>query len=115
MVVTFNQALDSASAEDVANYEINLPGHVVRVHGSHSTATRPGRSLAIKTASYNASTHQVTLTLRSRLRRGETYQFQINGASGGVKGTTGTALNSSGTLEPGKDYQAVLDLAAPRS
>ena len=115
LVVTFNQPLDPESAETVANYQLTVPGRAVHTHAGHSNATRPGRSLAIKTAAYNAATHQVTLTLRTRLRRGETYQFQINGVSGGVKGTTGTALNSSGTLEPGKDYQVVLDLAALRS
>jgi Calx-beta domain/WD40-like Beta Propeller Repeat len=115
VVVTFNQALDSASAEDVANYEISLPGHIVRVHGSHSTATRLGRSLAIETASYDALTHQVTLTIRSRLRRGQTYQFQINGASGGLKGTSGIALGSSGASKPGNNYQGELELTARRS
>jgi hypothetical protein len=115
VVVTFNQALDSASAQEVANYQISLPGHVVRAHGSHATATRPGRAVGVKTATYDATNHQVTLTLRTPLRRGQAYQFAINGAPGGVKGTSGIALGGSGTSAAGKDYAGELDLARRRS
>jgi hypothetical protein len=115
VVVSFNQALDPTSAQNAANYELSLPGRAVHTRSGHSTATRPGRSLVIKAASYNAAGRQVTLTLGQSLRRNQPYQFQINGASGGVKGTNGTALNSPDTLKPGKDYEAVLELAARRS
>ncbi len=116
VVVTFNQALDPASAQNLANYQITLPGRTVHTRPGHLTTTRPGRSVVIKNAGYNAATHQVTLTLRTPLRRGTAYQFRVNGASGsGVESTSGASLNSPGKLKPGKDYQAVLDLATPRS
>ncbi len=116
VVVTFNQALDPASAQNLANYQITLPGRTVHTHPGHLTTTHPGRSVVIKNAGYNAATHQVTLTLRTPLRRGAAYQFRVNGAAAsGVESTSGASLNSPGKLKPGKDYQAVLDLATPRS
>jgi hypothetical protein len=116
VVVTFNQALDPASAQNLANYQITLPGGTVHIRSGHLFTTRPGRSVVIKNAGYNAATHQVTLTLRTPLRPGAVYQFRVNGASGsGVESASGTSLNSPGKLKPGKDYQAVLDLATPRS
>jgi Tol biopolymer transport system component len=116
VVVTFNQALDPASANNLANYQITLPGRTVHTRSGHLTTTRPGRSVVIRNAGYNAATHQVTLTLRTPLRRGTAYQFRVNGASvSGVESTGGVSLNSPGKLKPGKDYQAVLDLATPRS
>jgi hypothetical protein len=72
--------------------------------------------VVIKNATYNAATHQVTLALRTPLRSGVAYQFRVYGASGsGVESTSGASLNSPGKLKPGKDYQAVLELATPRS
>jgi Tol biopolymer transport system component len=116
VIVTFNQALDPASAQNLANYQITLPGRTVHSRHNHLTTTRPGRSLVIKSAGYNAATHQVTLTLRTPLLPGTAYQFRVNGASGGgVESTSGVSLNSPDKLKPGKDYQVVLDLTKPRA
>jgi Tol biopolymer transport system component len=115
VVITFNQALDPASAQNLANYQITLPGRTVHTRHGHLTTTRPGRSVVIKNAGYNATTHQVTLNLRTPLRRGAAYQFRVNGASAsGVESMSGASLNSPDKLKPGRDYQAVLDLATPR-
>ena len=63
VVVTFNQALDPTSAQNLANYKVSLPGRKVHMRSDLLTATRPGRSVPLKSAGYNAATHQVTLTL----------------------------------------------------
>ncbi len=116
VVVTFNQALDPASAQNLANYQIAPPGRTVHTRPGHLTIIHPRRSVVITNAGYNAATHQVTVTLRTPLRRGVAYLFRVNGASGsGVESTSGASLNSPGKLKPGKDYQAILDLTTPRS
>ena len=84
----------------------------MRLAGGHGTAVRPGRSVAITAAIYDPATHQVTLTLRTKLHPQKTTQLEINGTSGGVASTDGVPLNSPNTTKPGQDYLATLDLAA---
>jgi Tol biopolymer transport system component len=108
LVITFNQALTPSSALDAANYAVSLPGRTIHGRRGHITATRPGRALAIAKVAYDSATHQVTLTVRKQLAAHSGYQLQINGSSGGISNTSGTALNSPGTLMPGKDYVGAL-------
>ena len=115
LVITFDQALDPASAQNSSNYQLSLPGRTVHGLHRHQTATGPRRPVGISAATYNPATHEVTLTLRTKLRQGQAYQLQINGAAGGLVDTEGTALNSPDALRPGKDYLAALDLIARHS
>ena len=114
LVITFNRALDPATAQNTANYQVSLPGRTVRLAGGHRTAARPGRSIAVKAAAYDPASHQVTLTLRTKLHPQKTTQLEINGTSGGVASTDGVPLNSPNKTKPGQDYLATLDLAARR-
>jgi len=115
LVITFNQALDPTSAVNAANYGVSLPGRTLHIRRGHLTATRAGRSVNIRSVAYDPATHQVTLILHTRLRRGGAYQLQIKGTAGGVADTQGTLLNSPDKLKPGKDYLAALDLIARHS
>jgi roadblock/LC7 domain-containing protein len=115
LAITFDQALDPASAQNTTNYQVSLPGRALHVGHRHQTATRPRRMVGITTASYDPSTHEVTLTLGTKLRQGQAYQLQIKGAAGGLADTEGVALNSPGILKPGEDYLAALDLIARHS
>jgi Tol biopolymer transport system component len=108
LAITFDQALNPASALNAANYRVSLPALALRTGRGRPTVTRPGHSLAISHAQYDPATNQVTLTLHKHLSRGKTYQLQISGASGGVTGAAGTPLYSPDKLKPGRDYLAAL-------
>jgi Tol biopolymer transport system component len=115
LAITFNQALDPGSAQNATNYQVSFPGSAPHVLHRHQTAIRPRRIVDITAASYDSATHEVTLTLGTKLRKGQAYQLQINGAAGGLIDTEGTPLNSPGILKPGEDYLAALDLIARHS
>jgi Tol biopolymer transport system component len=108
LVITFNQVLDSASAENATNYQVTLPGRASHVGHRHQTTTQPRRPVAVAQAAYDPTTHEVTLTLLKKLRPGQAYQLQINGTAGGLTNLNGVALNSPDMLKPGADYLAAL-------
>jgi Bacterial Ig-like domain len=108
LVITFNQALASATAQNTTNYQVTLPGRGLHVGHRHPTTTRPRRPVAVAKAAYDPTTHEVTLTLGTKLRPGQAYQLQINGTAGGLTDLNGVPLNSPDTLKPGTDYLAAL-------
>jgi hypothetical protein len=108
LVITFNQALDSATAQNVGNYQVTLPGRALHVGRRHLTAASPRRPVRIAKVAYDPTTHQVTLTLKTKLPHGHASQIQINGAAGGLAATDGTPLNSPDARKPGADYVAAL-------
>jgi hypothetical protein len=112
LVITFNGALDAATAQDAANYQLSVLGRAMHAPRGQRSATRPSRSIGIVAASYNPTAHQVTLTLHTALRQREAVQVLIKGTSGGVTGTDGISLNSPGSLKPGQDYVGTLDVVA---
>ena len=114
LVITFNQALDPASAANVANYGVTIPGRTGHALGSHRAAVSSRRSIGIRAATYNAAQHQVTLTLHTRLHQKQAIQLQIKGTTGGVVDTQGISLNSPDKLKQGKNYLAALDLITRR-
>jgi hypothetical protein len=63
----------------------------------------------------NYQDHQVTLTLRSKLRPGQMAQLDIEGTPGGVASAAGIPLNSPGGTKPGQDDLTTVALAARRS
>jgi hypothetical protein len=75
-VVTFDQALDPATAANVANYGVSILG---RRHGKHRTAAAARTPIGVASATYNAAEHQVTLTLDKKLHRTHSIQVQIKG------------------------------------
>jgi hypothetical protein len=112
LVITFDRALDPTSAQNLANYQVSLPGRTLHIFQRHQTATRPGRPLAISAAAYDPASHQVTLTLHTRLRQRQAYQLRVKGTAGGVIDTSGTPLNSPNPLKPGQDDLTAVDLVA---
>jgi hypothetical protein len=95
-VLTFSTALEPASAEDVANYRLNLVvGH------------RIGRAIPIKAALYDPTTHTVTLQPAHRVFLFAHYRLVVNGSTPtGVAGATGLLLDGRGNGMPGTDYVA---------
>jgi Tol biopolymer transport system component len=115
LVISFDQALDPASAANVANYGVTIPESTRPTRGRHRTAVAASRSIGILAAAYDAADHQVTLTLHTKLHRGQAVQLQIKGTTGGVADTQGLALNSRGTLKQGSDYVVALHLSNRQS
>jgi hypothetical protein len=79
LVITFNEALNPASAQNVSNYQVSLPGRTHHGPSRQKTTTGPRRPVGISAVSYNSADHEVTLTLRNKLRHGQAYELEING------------------------------------
>jgi hypothetical protein len=112
LVITFDKALDPATAQNIANYQVSLPRLATgRSHG-HQSAARPSRPVKIAAVTYDPVQHQVTLSLRSKLRQGQTTQIDIKGSPGGLVSTDGVPLNSPNKQKTGQDFVASMDLTA---
>ena len=97
-VITFNMALDAASAQLVSNYTV-VDWQIVGLIG---------QKITVKSATYNAATHAVTLAFTQRLLLRKTSTLTINGTTpSGVKNVSGllsdggkTPVNREVTLSP---------------
>jgi hypothetical protein len=112
-VLTFNQALDSARATDVANYTIR---HWLR--GSHG-GSAVGAPLRIASATYNAANHSVVLRMARPVPWRATYQLVVRGSGAhGVASTQGMPLEAKSTSPQGSDITVIFGpdtLAGPAS
>jgi len=102
LVLTFDKALDPASAQDPLNYTItNSQGHSVR----------------IASVVYDPSTLTVTIAPAVRLNLRRSYHLTVIGtAPTGLTDTSGNLLDGALTGEPGSNYMATvtaLDLVIP--
>jgi len=94
LVLTFDQALDSATAEDKHNYQIV---------GPH------GRTIHVKSAVYDEAANTVTLRPSVRINIHHRYTLTVDGTKpGGVTNTTGQLLDGAKTGKPGSNYGASL-------
>ncbi len=94
LVLTFNQPLDPATAEDVHNY---------RIVGLH------GRRISIRRAVYDPANQTVTLHPAQRLSVHHPYEVTVIGT--GLKGLTdvqGQLLDGNESGKPGADYHLEL-------
>ena len=98
--LTFSASLDPSTATDPRNYTILLVGP--RGH------SRPhARPITITAASYNATTHTVTLTPKHRLKLSSYYRLTVQGASpSGVHGDGGTPL--AGAAQSGTNFVTII-------
>ena len=100
--MTFDKALDPATAQDPLNYTItNSQGHSIR----------------IASVVYDPSTLTVTISPAARLNIHRSYHLTVIGtAPTGVTDTSGNLLDGALTGEPGSNYVATVtatDLAIP--
>ena len=96
LLVDFNGPLDPASAEDIANYTIEGPGH---------SRDRLKLGMAI----YDPATDSVTLVPILRLNIHQTYTLTINGTTpSGVRSPSGLLLDGAGNGEPGSNYRTTI-------
>ena len=67
-----------------------------------------GRTLALRSATYNSSTHTVTLIPKKSLASGLAFKVVVDGTSAhGVSDTTGRLIDGNGDGQPGGDYVVV--------
>ena len=101
LVLTFNEPLDPARAQNLGNYRIVPLGRWRRHHG---------RPIAVRAAVYDAASQTVTLWPATRLNIHRSYQLTVNGvASEGLTGTTAARLGAVVPGGPGVNYVAVID------
>jgi hypothetical protein len=92
LVLTFDQALDPATADNAKDYQIIGP---------------KGRVIRVKSAVYDPTTLTVTLDPRQRLSIHHRYELIVDGsAPGGVTNTKGQLLVGDDGGKPGSDFRA---------
>ena len=94
LVVTFDQALDAATADDPRNYEIIGPR---------------GRRIRVKSAVYDPANDTVTLRPSERINVHYKYELIVKGAKlSGVANAEGKLLDGKSTGHPGSNYRGAL-------
>jgi Bacterial Ig-like domain (group 3)/Beta-propeller repeat len=95
LVLTFDRALDAASAQNAANYRIS---------------DSSGRLIRVKSVKYDAATRTVTVRPAELLNIHHSYSFRVNGTGqSGVKSADGSLLDGAGAGQADSDYHAVID------
>jgi hypothetical protein len=94
IVVLFDRALDPSAAELVKNYRIKGPsGHTIR----------------IKSVTYDAASHSVSLHPAARISLHRRYSLWINGSSAtGLRDVAETLLDGAHSGRSGTDYTKAL-------
>ncbi len=94
LVVSFNEALDPASAANLNNYKITDPS---------------GRSVRISSAVFDAATNTLTLRPTKRINLHHTYQLELVGTgTDGIRNTQGALLDGANTGTADSDYNTTL-------
>jgi hypothetical protein len=94
LVLTFNDGLDPTFASDLANYKIVGPG---------------GRTVAISSATFDATLNTVTLRPKTRINLHHTYELTVIGTgANGVRDVQGILLDGANKGQPGSNYQGSL-------
>jgi len=94
IVLTFDELLDPAAAQDVNNYRIT---------------DRGGTRIAIRSAVYDAATQTVTLHPSQRIGIHHSYTLMVRGTgSGGLSDGSRRLLDGLGSGRPGSDYTTAL-------
>jgi streptogramin lyase len=102
LVLTFNEALDPARAQNLANYSL-----VTAVLHGHTVVT--GQAIPINQAVYNSAAHTVTLFPAQQLNVHLLYQLTVNGtAPDGLTDTLGRLLDGNGSGKQGSNYVALI-------
>ena len=94
ILLTFDQALEQATAEDIRNYRITGPR---------------GRAIRVKSAVYDPTTETVTLRHSKRINIHFRYNLTVEGTqAGGVADTQGLLLDGADAGNPGSNYRTTL-------
>ncbi len=94
VVLTFNQALDPARAQDASDYRMIDPKR---------------RTIRVNSAVYNADTETMTSQPSQRINSHDIYTLIVDGtAPGGLENTTGQLLDGGDSGRPGSDFRTSL-------
>jgi virginiamycin B lyase len=97
LVLTFDKALNAASAQNLSNYRIT---------------NSQGRSIQIASVAYNPSNLTVTISPAARLNIHRPFELTVIGTgTAGVTDTSGSLLDGALTGEPGSNYVATVKAA----
>ena len=95
----FDEALDPSRAVDIRNY------HLFAIGRNGVVGSSNGRTLALRSATYNSSTHTVTLIPSKSLASGLAFKVVVDGTSAhGVSDTAGRLIDGNSDGQPGGDY-----------
>ncbi len=101
--VSFNEPLGPTFATSLASY------HIIATGPDGRFGTHDDRSIAIKSAVYDATTNTVTLTPARRLNLHRRYELIVNGSTAtGVADVAGNLLDGNSDGRPGGNYVAIL-------
>ena len=101
--VIFSQPMDSAAADNLADY------HLVAISPDGRLKTGGDRAIRIRSVQYDAATLTVTIRPFHRLPLHRTYQLTILGTpTAGLKDTAGLFLDGAGTRQQGSNYVKVI-------
>ena len=102
VLLTFNEALDADSANNLANYAIlNL--------GSQGSLSATGPKVAIGSVRYNPTTRGVLLTFAQGLSIGRFYKVVVNGPGApGLVDTAGNVLDGEGNGLQNSIYESLI-------
>jgi hypothetical protein len=111
LVITFNEALNAASASNTNAYQVIAPGP------DRQPGTGDDIVVPITSATYDAATRTVTLLFAQRLYLYDEYMLIIKGTgANAIIDANGVALDGKANGQPGSDYMAVFgrqNLAGP--
>ncbi len=101
LVLTFNQALDPTTAQNIGNYTLTTAGR------DHRFGTRDDGLIRLQTAVYDATAQTVTLTSVHPYSLHLLTRLTVNGqAPSGVTGANGMLLDGKGNGQAGSNYVA---------
>jgi hypothetical protein len=98
LVIGFSDALDAGHAQNVGDYHLAAAGR------GKKGAVSFTKGIGLASASYDAATHTVVLTLRGSLNLGQSLQLRISAA--GVLDAWGRPLDGKHSGQPGGDFVA---------
>src|SRR6185312_2331630 len=100
LTLTFDEPLNAASAQNVANYTLLVPN---------------GRRIKIRSVVYNPAAHTVTIVPAELLNLFRRYTLRVNGSKpGGVANSSGILLDGAGNGRAGSDYITTIVGFAPK-
>lgn len=104
LVLIFSDDLDASRAQNLANYQVSLPGRKTI-----------GRGVRLRSATYDSPARSVTLKFARALGPRQPVGVTVNGdPPQGLVDITGTFLDGDVDGHPGGDYIAKVRVTAPR-
>ena len=108
MIVSFSSQLDSNTAVNLANYHLEFLGKDRRTKKVIHT------TVAFRSATYNASHHEVTLTLSRRINLHQAYQLTVRGdGATHLVNALGQAFDRDQNGKPGGNFVVKLNSLKP--